>query len=76
MLILDEPTNHLSVRETNKVIDFVKGLREQDMAGIFISHNLHHVFDTCDRIVVMSRGRIVADRPANAITMDEVQELL
>ena len=76
VLILDEPTNHLSVRETNKVIDFVKGLREQDMAGIFISHNLHHVFDTCDRIVVMSRGRVVADRPADQITMDEVHELL
>jgi len=29
MLILDEPTNHLSVKETNKVIDFVKGLRAQ-----------------------------------------------
>ena len=76
VLILDEPTNHLSVRETNKVIDFVKGLREQSMAGIFISHNLHHVFESCDRIVVMSRGRIVADRSASDITIEEVQELL
>ncbi|WP_256722840.1 ATP-binding cassette domain-containing protein, partial [Burkholderia pseudomallei] len=76
VLILDEPTNHLSVRETNKVIDFVKSLREQDMAGIFISHNLHHVFETCDRIVVMSRGQIVADRLVDDITMDEVQEIL
>lgn len=76
VLILDEPTNHLSVRETNKVIDFVKGLPEQNMAGIFISHNLHHVFETCNRIVVMSRGKVVADRPVHAITMDEVQDLL
>lgn len=76
VLILDEPTNHLSVRETNKVIDFVKSLREQDMAGIFISHNLHHVFETCDRIVVMSRGQIVADRLVDDITMGEVQEIL
>ncbi|MCW5220475.1 ATP-binding cassette domain-containing protein [Verminephrobacter aporrectodeae] len=76
VLILDEPTNHLSVRETNKVIDFVKGLPAQNMTGIFISHNLHHVFQTCDRIVVMSRGQVVADRPVHAITMDEVQDLL
>ncbi|WP_265286448.1 ATP-binding cassette domain-containing protein [Verminephrobacter eiseniae] len=75
-LILDEPTNHLSVRETNKVIDFVKGLPGQNMTGIFISHNLHHVFQTCDRIVVMSRGQLVADRPVHAITIDEVQDLL
>lgn len=76
VLILDEPTNHLSVRETNKVIDFVKGLPAQNMAGIFISHNLHHVFETCSRIIVMSRGKVVADRPIEQITMDEVQELL
>ncbi|WP_429585374.1 ATP-binding cassette domain-containing protein [Paraburkholderia youngii] len=76
VLILDEPTNHLSVRETNKVIDFVKGLPKQNMAGIFISHNLHHVFETCDRIVVMSRGNIVGDQPVGSITMKEVQDLL
>lgn len=76
MLILDEPTNHLSVRETNKVIDFVKSLPGQGMTGIFISHNLHHVFETCGRIVVMSRGKVVADRPVDAITIDEVQNLL
>ena len=43
MLILDEPTNHLSVKETNKVLDFVVQLREQGVSSIFISHNLNHV---------------------------------
>jgi simple sugar transport system ATP-binding protein len=76
VLILDEPTNHLSVKETNKVIGFVKGLKAQRVTGIFISHNLHHVFLSCDRIIAMARGRIVVDKPASEITMDEVQELM
>ncbi|TIO60429.1 MAG: sugar ABC transporter ATP-binding protein, partial [Mesorhizobium sp.] len=43
VMILDEPTNHLSVKETNKVIGFVRGLKEQGVTGVFISHNMHHV---------------------------------
>ena len=42
-LILDEPTNHLSVKETAKVLGFVKGLAAQNMTGIFVSQNLHYV---------------------------------
>lgn len=76
LLILDEPTNHLSVRETNKVINFVKGLKEQNVTGIFISHNMHQVFDTCERIVVMARGEIVRDCPAAETNIDEIQEYM
>src|SRR6202142_1418131 len=43
VLILDEPTNHLSVRETSKVLGFVKGLPAPNVTAILISQNLHHV---------------------------------
>ena len=76
MLILDEPTNHLSVREINKVISFVKGLKAQDMTGIFVSHNMHHVFESCDRIVGMARGEIVFDKPTVQTSIEEVQDIL
>ena len=76
LLILDEPTNHLSVKETNKVIGFVKGLKEQGVTGIFISHNMQHVFQSCDRVVAMARGEIVFDKPAAATSIDEVHEHL
>src|SRR5258708_17098933 len=42
VLVLDEPTNHLSVKETSKVLGFVKGLAAQNVTAILISHNLHH----------------------------------
>jgi simple sugar transport system ATP-binding protein len=71
-LILDEPTNQLSVKETNKVIGFVKALKKQGVTGIFISHNMHHVFQTCDRVVAMARGEIVFDKPVAETSIDEV----
>ena len=76
VMILDEPTNHLSVKETNKVIGFVRGLKAQGVTGIFISHNMHHVFQCCDRIVAMARGEIVFDKPTRDTSIDEVHGYL
>lgn len=76
VMILDEPTNHLSVKETTKVIGFVKSLKEQNVTGIFISHNMHHVFACCDRIVAMALGQVVLDKPVNETSIDEVHDLL
>jgi len=76
VLVLDEPTNHLSVKETNKVIGFVKGLKAQNLTGIFISHNMQHVFQSCDRIIAMARGEIVFDSPVEKTSIDEVHEYL
>lgn len=76
VMILDEPTNHLSVKETNKVIGFVRGLREQGVTAIFISHNMHHVFACCDRVVAMALGQVVLDKPIGQTSIEEVQDLL
>lgn len=76
VMILDEPTNHLSVKETAKVIGFVRGLRDQGVTSIFISHNMHHVFACCDRIVAMALGQIVLDKPVSETTIEEVQDVL
>ncbi len=76
VLILDEPTNHLAVKETNKVIGFVRGLKDLGITGIFISHNIHHVFECCDRIVAMARGEVVLDERAEETSMDAVLDVL
>jgi len=76
VMILDEPTNHLSVKETNKVIGFVRSLKEQNITTIFISHNMHHVFDCCDRIVAMARGEIVLDKRIEAASSEEIHQEL
>jgi len=76
VMILDEPTNHLSVKETAKVIGFVKGLKAQGVTTVFISHNMHHVFACCDRIVAMALGQIVLDKRVEDTTIDEVHDVL
>lgn len=76
VMILDEPTNHLSVKETAKVIGFVQGLKEQGVTAIFISHNLHHVFACCDRIVAMALGEVVLDKRVEDTSIEEVSEKL
>jgi len=76
VMILDEPTNHLSVKETSKVIGFVRGLKAQGVTGVFISHNMHHVFDCCDRVVAMARGEVVLDKRVEETSIDEVHNVL
>ena len=61
LIILDEPTNNLGVAETQGVLKFVRDARDSGHSCIFIAHNIHHVFQVVDRMVVMRLGKIVAD---------------
>ncbi len=61
LIILDEPTNNLGVEETQGVLRFVRGARDSGHSCIFIAHNIYHVFQVVDRIIVMRRGKKVAD---------------
>src|SRR5690349_7303173 len=61
LIILDEPTNNLGVAETQGVLSFVRNARDSGHSCIFIAHNIHHVFQVVDRIVVLRRGKVVAD---------------
>jgi len=61
LIILDEPTNNLGVAETQGVLRFVRSARDSGHSCIFIAHNIHHVFQVADRIVVLRRGGVVDD---------------
>ncbi|MER8942810.1 ATP-binding cassette domain-containing protein [Mesorhizobium sp. M0915] len=61
LIVLDEPTNNLGVAETKGVLRFVRHARDTGHSCVFIAHNIHHVFQVVDRIVVMRGGKVVAD---------------
>ncbi|MGH7122194.1 MAG: ATP-binding cassette domain-containing protein, partial [Acetobacteraceae bacterium] len=61
LIILDEPTNNLGVAETRGVLRFVRAARDSGHSCVFIAHNIHHVFQVVDRIVVLRRGTAAAD---------------
>jgi simple sugar transport system ATP-binding protein len=58
LIVLDEPTTALSLTETAKVFHFVRQARDAGRSILFIGHNIHHVFDIAERVVVLDRGRV------------------
>ena len=77
LIILDEPTNNLGVEETQGVLRFVRNARDSGHSCIFIAHNIYHVFQVVDRIMIMRRGKVVADniRPKET-TIEAVEQLI
>jgi simple sugar transport system ATP-binding protein len=77
IIILDEPTNNLGVAETQGVLRFVRNARDTGHSCIFIAHNIHHVFQVVDRIVVMRRGKVVADDLSpKTSTIEQVEDVI
>lgn len=76
LFIMDEPTAALAVAETRKVLDLILQLRDAGRAVILISHNIGDVFEVADRIVVLRRGRKVAERVKAATTPTEIVGLI
>lgn len=61
VVILDEPTAALGLRESRKVVDLVKQLRDEGNAIILITHNMEHVVELANRAVVLRQGRKVGE---------------
>ena len=72
VLVLDEPTAALGPGETAAVADAIGRLRDQGLAVLVVSHDLHGVFELADRLVVMRRGRVVADVATADTTRDAI----
>lgn len=71
-MILDEPTAALGVAQTEQVLALIRRLREQGLAVVVITHNLHEVFEVADRIVVLRLGRRVATFRHDETTPEDV----
>jgi ribose transport system ATP-binding protein len=76
LIILDEPTTSLTSRETGRLFEIVKQLRERGIALIYISHNLEHVRALCDDLVILRDGRVVGTGPIPEFTTDRLVTLM
>jgi len=74
IIILDEPTMGLSLKETSKLTNFVRDIKRAGKSAIFIDHNVVHVYNAADRIVVIDRGRIAGQFVTKDITLDMLME--
>ena len=76
VLIMDEPTAALGVPEQRKVMALIQRLKTQNVAVIFISHNLGDIFAVADRILVLRRGIKAGERRIGETDGDEIVKLM
>lgn len=76
LIILDEPTNHLGIEESQSVLDFVVQAKQKGHSSIFITHNIHHIYQVADRIVVIRSGEKVGDVAKCDTTIDQIETLI
>ena len=72
VLLLDEPTAALGYSQSRQVASLIRTLADREIAVVVVSHNLPLVFEVADRIVVMNRGRKVADIATTATDNEAV----
>ncbi len=58
------------------MLDLIRRLRDSGIAVILISHRMPDVFAVCDRIAVLRRGRLVAEKPIAESSPEEVTGLI
>jgi len=76
VVILDEPTAALGVKESNRVLQLIRDVRDRGLPVILISHNMPHVFEVADRIHIQRLGRRVAVITPKSHSMSEAVAIM
>ena len=76
LIVLDEPTAALGVAEVRKVLDFVRLIKTSGRACVYIEHNLAHIHEVADRMIVVDRGRIVSEIRPKDLSVADLTEYL
>lgn len=74
IIVLDEPTMGLSLKESAKLVNFVKGIKAAGKSAIFIDHNIFHVYNVADRVVVIDRGTVAGEFMTKDISVSELMD--
>jgi len=75
-LIMDEPTAALGPSETAMVSALTKKLKSEGIGIFLISHDMHDVFELCDRVMVMKNGKNVGTFTIDEVTPDDILSLI
>jgi ribose transport system ATP-binding protein len=76
LVILDEPTSSLDAGLAAQLMAYIRRFVAKGGSVLLISHILGEILSTCDRVVVMKDGRVVADRPASEFTTRTLVEAM
>ena len=76
LVIMDEPTASLGVEEIAKTFEIVHNLKKNNTAVIFICHNLEHIFEVAEKILVLRRGSRVGYMDIKDADKQEIVSLM
>ena len=71
VLLLDEPAAGLRAAEKQQLIDVFLGLRERGLTQVLVEHDMQFVGSLAERVVVLDRGRVIADGSPEDVRRDE-----
>jgi simple sugar transport system ATP-binding protein len=71
-IILDEPTAHLEPGEIAKLFERMRGLANEGVTFLYISHHLEEIFQVCDEATILRDGRVVASGPVASFGHDGI----
>jgi|AntAceMinimDraft_17_1070374.scaffolds.fasta_scaffold04675_6 ABC-type sugar transport system ATPase subunit len=73
IVLLDEPTASLGVNESKKVLELIKSLKNiSNTSVIIISHNMQHIFNVVDKIMVLRRGKLITVQNVHDVTATDI----
>jgi ribose transport system ATP-binding protein len=76
ILILDEPTTALSGGEVEKLFTFLRRLKSEGVAILYVSHRMDEITRIADRATILRDGRHVITAPMSALTLDKIIEYI
>lgn len=76
IVIMDEPTSAITEKETAKLFEMIRKLKEKGACIIYISHKLDEIFQIADEITVLRDGTMVDSRPASELDIDDVIQMM
>lgn len=76
VLILDEPTSSLTERETQRLFDIVRLLRDRGMGIVYISHKIEEIFQISDEVTVFRDGKWVGTEKTVDLTANDIVRMM
>lgn len=76
VILLDEPTASMALKERQKVLELIRGLKERGRSIIMVTHNLEELFQVADRATVFKEGRTIWQGPLQGMKPDDVARMM
>ncbi len=76
LIIMDEPTSSLSPTEIKLLFNIIRGLKNQGVSIIYISHKMEEIFEVCDRATVLRDGQLIGTINAKDTTKEQLINMM